>query len=214
MKTWRVDLGRIAYEEAWTLQKELVERRFREEIPDVLLLLEHEPVVTLGRSVRGERLLLPGVPVFEVERGGDLTYHGPGQLVGYPIFQLDGARRDLHRYLRDLEESLLRALAAFGLAGERRPGLTGVWSAGRKVASIGVAVRRWVTYHGFALNVTTDLAAFQALEPCRMPGAVMTSMADLLGRPVDLGEVADAVTAAMADVFAMELEKVPREWLR
>jgi lipoate-protein ligase B len=205
---WRVDLGRISYEEAWDLQKRLVERRARAEIPDVLLLLEHDPVVTLGRSVRGQRPALAGVPSFEVERGGDLTYHGPGQLVGYPILRLEEGRRDLHRYLRDLEEALLRSLARFGIAGERRDGYTGVWSDGRKLASIGVAVRRWVTYHGFALNVSTDLSAFRLLNPCGLPGEVMTSMAELLGRPISLAAVADSTAAELAGVFDLDLVTV------
>lgn len=202
---WRVDLGRISYEEAWDLQKRLVERRARGEIPDVLLLLEHDPVVTLGRSVRGQRSVPPGLPTFEVERGGDLTYHGPGQLVGYPILRLEEGRRDLHRYLRDLEEVLLRSLARFGIAAERRAGYTGVWSEGRKVASIGVAVRRWVTYHGFALNVSTDLSVFRLLNPCGLPGEVMTSMTELAGRPISLAAVADSAAAELSGVFELDL---------
>lgn len=206
---WRVHLGRVPYEAAWELQKQLVERRAAGEIPDVLLLLEHDPVVTIGRSARGERAVLPGVPVFEVERGGDLTYHGPGQLVGYPIVALVEERRDLHRFLRDLEEALLRTLRRFEIAGERRPGWTGVWCGERKVASIGVAVRRWVTYHGFALNVSTDLSAFQALRPCGLPGEVMTSMERILGRPLSLAAVADAVAAELADVLGLDLVAAP-----
>jgi lipoate-protein ligase B len=189
----------------WALQKRLVERRLAGEIPDVLLLLEHEPVVTLGRSVRGARDLLPGVPVFEVERGGDLTYHGPGQLVGYPILLLPEGRRDLGRYLRDLEEALLRTLASFGVRGERRAGHTGVWYGGRKLASIGVAVRRWVTYHGFALNVSTDLQAFRALSPCGLPGDVMGSMAEALREAPRLEDVADAAARALAEVYGLDL---------
>jgi lipoate-protein ligase B len=205
---WRVDLGRRPYRSVWELQKRLVERRIAGLVPDLVLLVEHDPVVTLGRSVRGARASLAGVPVYEVERGGDLTYHGPGQLVGYPILQLEGARRDLHRYLRDLEEVLLRALARFGIRAERNPGLTGVWAGGRKLASIGVAVRRWVTYHGFALNVSTDLSAFQSLEPCKLPGAVMGSMAEALGYAPALAEVAGVLAEELEPVFGARLVPV------
>jgi lipoate-protein ligase B len=144
------------------------------------------------------------VPVFEVERGGDVTYHGPGQLVGYPILDLGGHRRDLHWYLRTLEDALILALGRLGIEAERRPGLTGVWTAGRKIASIGVHVKRWVTLHGFALNVTTDLAPFDLIVPCGIENVVMTSVAEELLRPgsADLREeVRGAVTTAFAETF-------------
>ena len=156
---------------------------------DVLLLVEHEPVVTLGRGTRASSLPLaagragaPGPRGLEVERGGDVTFHGPGQLVGYPILDLREHREDLHWYLRQLEAALIVALAALGVAADRTPGLTGVWTAGRKIASIGIHVKQWVTLHGFALNVITDLRAFDLIVPCGIERVVMTSVAEELGR--------------------------------
>src|SRR4051812_13749319 len=165
-----LDLGLREYGEVWELQRQLVAARQRDEIPDTLVLVEHPHVLTLGRGTHKENLVRPGdLPVFEIERGGDVTYHGPGQLVGYPIFLLRQHERDLHAYLRGLEEGLIRALAEQGLPAGRRPGWTGVWTEGepaRKLASIGVAVKRWVPLHGFPLNVATDLARFLAINPC------------------------------------------------
>ncbi len=174
-----VDLGVREFGEIWAHQRELLTARQRDEIPDTLLFVEHPHVITAGRSAHKENLLATGdVPIFEIERGGDVTYHGPGQLVGYPIFLLREEERDLHVYLRNLEEAIIRACARFGLPGERKSGWTGVWTIGgaRKLASIGVAVKRWVTMHGFALNVSTDLARFGAINPCGLDAAVMGSM--------------------------------------
>lgn len=171
-------LGRTRYEDGHATQLRLLERRIAGESHDLLVLTEHEPVVTLGRgSPRGESLELP-FPVVEVERGGEATYHGPGQVVAYPILALPPERRDLHRYLRDLEEVVIRVLAEFEVEGSRRPGLTGVWIGEQKVCSIGVAVRRWVTWHGLALNVHTDLEAFRGFRPCGLDPDVMTRLAD------------------------------------
>jgi lipoate-protein ligase B len=203
-----VDLGVRDFAEVWKLQLELVGARQRDEIPDTLLLVEHPHVITAGRSAKRENLLdLGGTPLYEIERGGDVTYHGPGQLVGYPIFRLTDGERDLHVYLRNLEEAIIRALAGFGLTGARKPEWTGVWTAdgGRKLASIGVAVKRWVTLHGFALNVSTDLRRFAAINPCGLDAAVMGSMAGELGRPVAMAPVKDAVRATVADVFGRTL---------
>jgi len=188
------------------MQRELVAARQRDEVPDTLILVEHPHVITLGRGSHRENLLAVGdVPTFEIERGGDVTYHGPGQLVGYPIFLLRPDERDLHQYLRNLEEALLRTVADFGIAGDRNPGWTGVWTAEpeprRKLASIGVAVKRWVTMHGFALNVSTDLARFAAINPCGLEATVMASLASLLGRPVDMDAVKDRARAHFAAVF-------------
>src|SRR5262245_55855236 len=158
----------------------------------------------VGRSAKKDNLLdLGDVPVFEIERGGDVTYHGPGQLVGYPIFLLREPERDLHLYLRNLEESIIRALARFELGGTRKEGWTGVWNAEatRKLASIGVAVKRWVTLHGFALNVSTDLARFTAINPCGLEASVMGSMRSELGRDVALAAVKAAVRDTMSTVF-------------
>jgi lipoyl(octanoyl) transferase len=171
--------GCVPYLEALGWQRQLAQARIARRLPqDLLLLLEHPAVITLGRSARRDHLRSTAHdPVVEVERGGDVTYHGPGQLVGYPIIDLHGYRADLHWYLRTLEAALIRALEELGIAAERRHGLTGVWTGGRKIASIGVHVRQWVTWHGFALNVTTDLAAFDQIVPCGIPDVHMTSVA-------------------------------------
>jgi len=173
-----VEAGVVPYAEALAWQRSLAQARIEGRLPhDVLLLLEHPAVVTLGRTSREAHLLRgEGVAVFEVERGGDVTYHGPGQLVGYPILDLTGYRQDLHWYLRTLEQALIDALTELGIPAERHAGYTGVWTTGRKIASIGVHVKQWVTWHGFALNVTTDLSAFDRIVPCGIPGVVMTSL--------------------------------------
>jgi lipoyl(octanoyl) transferase len=162
-----IDLGRREYGEVWQLQLDLVARRQADEIADTLVLVEHPDVITLGRRLSSQsNVVAPGdIPVFEIERGGDVTYHGPGQLVGYPILKLDGDERDLHAYLRNLEEALLGVCQDIGLHGRRNPGWTGVWIGERKVASIGIAVRKWVTMHGFALNVATELSRFATINP-------------------------------------------------
>lgn len=208
-------LGRIGYEDALALQKALVEDRKNGRIPDQLLLLEHPSVITLGVKARNdlshvlhspEALAQMGVGLFETGRGGDVTYHGPGQLVGYPIFDLKPDRCDVHRYVRDLEEALIRVAAAFGVTAIRVPGLTGIWvgEPGRenKLAAIGVRISRWVTSHGFALNVNTDLSRFDLIVPCGIRDRGVTSLQRLLGRPVPMDEVEDAVIAAFMDVFA------------
>ena len=206
------DLGRRAYEEVLELQRDLCRRRLAGDLADDrLLLVEHDPVVTLGRGTRASSLPLApaelagrGVPVVEVERGGDVTYHGPGQLVGYPILHLGEHRRDLHWYLRTLEDVLVLALGRLGVEAERRHGLTGVWTAGRKIASIGIHVKQWVTYHGFALNVSTDLTAFDLIVPCGIEDVMMTSVAEELLRSDVQGlgtEVKAVVIAAFAETF-------------
>ena len=175
-----VQAGRVAYDEALAWQRRLAADRIAGRLDhDLLLLLEHPPVITLGRGAHEQHVVHPeGVEVVEVERGGDVTYHGPGQLVGYPILDLKGAglRQDLHWYLRTLEQALIAGLASLGIPAERHPSYTGVWTSGRKIASIGVHVKQWVTWHGFALNVTTDLSAFDRIVPCGIPGVVMTSI--------------------------------------
>jgi lipoate-protein ligase B len=201
-----LDLGTREYGEVWELQRQLVGQRQRDEIPDTLVLVEHPHVITLGRGTHKENILAPGdVPLFEIERGGDVTYHGPGQLVGYPILQLrEPDERDLHLYLRNLEEALLRTVGAFGITGERKDGWTGVWTGGgaRKLASIGVAVKKWVTLHGFALNVSTDLARFAAINPCGLEATTMGSMESVLGRSVSFDDVKRAAALQMGAVFA------------
>src|SRR5438093_1191732 len=173
-----VEAGLVSYGEALEWQRELAEDRIAGRLShDVLLLLEHPPVVTLGRNSHAAHLLRPaGVEVFEVERGGDVTFHGPGQLVGYPILDLKAYTQDLHWYLRTLEQALIDALGLLDILAERNPGFTGVWTRGRKIASIGVHVKQWVTWHGFALNVTTDLSHFDRIVPCGIQGVEMTSV--------------------------------------
>ena len=173
-----VEAGAIPYSEALDWQRQLAEDRIAGRLShDVLLLLEHPPVVTLGRNSHAAHVLQPaGIDVFEVERGGDVTFHGPGQLVGYPILDLHAYKQDLHWYLRTLEQALIEALGVLGIPAERNPGLTGVWTRGRKIASIGIHVKQWVTWHGFALNVTTDLTHFERIVPCGIPGVEMTTV--------------------------------------
>jgi len=207
-------LGRIDYSEALELQRTLVEQRKLGLIPDQLLLLEHPDVITLGVKTRNdrshvlaspERLAAEGVYVLATGRGGDVTFHGPGQLVGYPIFDLKPDRCDVHRYVRDLEEGLIRAVAEFGIRAGRVNGLTGIWvgAKGReaKLAAIGVRISRWVTSHGFALNVTTDLSRFGLIVPCGIEDKPVTSMERLLSRPVPMAEVEEAVVRAFEGVF-------------
>jgi lipoate-protein ligase B len=204
-------LGRTEYGAALDLQRQLVEARAEGRSGDVLVLTEHEPVITVGRGAGATSIGPQPIPVVEIERGGEATWHGPGQLVAYPILLLPEGRRDLHRYLRDLEEVVLGVLGEFGVVGTRRDGLTGVWIGERKVCSIGVAVRRWVTFHGLALNLHTDPAAFQGLRPCGLEPDVMTRLADHAELPPSnlLGEV--LLVKHFCRVFGFELpEATPR----
>ncbi len=212
------DLGRVPYREAHALQRRLADRRISGALDrDLLLLLEHEPTVTLGRGTKAtslplspEALVERGLTVVEVERGGDVTWHGPGQLVGYPILDLRGHRQDLHWYLRQVEEAVIVSLGRLGIAGTRNPGNTGVWTGGRKIASIGIHVRQWVTTHGFALNVSNDLRGFDVIVPCGIAGVEMTSVAGERQRmtshastdPAELWqETVAAITGGMGEVF-------------
>ena len=183
--------------------------RQRGERPDALVLVEHPHVITLGRSQKSwANVLAAGdVPVVEIERGGDVTYHGPGQLVAYPIVKLAEAERDLHRFLRNLEEAIIRTAAEVGVEAGRRPGATGVWAGERKLASIGIACRRWVTFHGLALNVSTDLAYFQRIAPCGFDAGVMTSLQALLGRPVAVDEIKPRLAAHLAAALGREISQ-------
>ena len=205
-------LGRISYEDGLELQKNLVEQRRAGEIPDQLLLLEHPPVITLGVKSRNDRshviatdedLEAEGVRVFETGRGGDVTYHGPGQLVGYPILDLRPDRCDVHQYVRDIEEVMIRTAGAFGVTAARTTGLTGVWVDGEKLGAIGVRIARWITSHGFAFNVNTSLQHFDFIVPCGITDRGVTSLQKLLGRQVPMDEVVDAVVNAFGDVFSV-----------
>jgi len=173
-----IDAGTVPYAEALEWQRRLADDRIAGRLDhDVLVLLEHPPVVTLGRNAHAANLLQrDGIEIHEVERGGDITFHGPGQLVGYPILDLTHYKQDLHWYLRTLEQALIDALAVLVIPAERNPGFTGVWTRGRKIASIGIHVKQWVTWHGFALNVTTDLSHFDRIVPCGIQGVEMTSV--------------------------------------
>ena len=201
----------MSYAEGLDLQKKLVDQRKRGEISDQLLLLEHPPVITLGVKTRNDRshviatdetLSAEGVEVFETGRGGDVTYHGPGQLVGYPILDLKPDRCDVHRYVRDLEEVMIQAAASFGVAARRIEGLTGAWVGEEKLAAIGVRIARWITSHGFAFNVSTTLQHFDLIVPCGITDKGVTSLQKLLGRDVPMAEVEGAVENAFRNVFS------------
>jgi len=207
-------LGLVPYADALAMQRALVEDRRAGKVDDLLLLVEHPHVLTLGVRGDGGRahilatadaLAARGIEVHETGRGGDITYHGPGQIVGYPIIDLKPDRCDVHRYVRDLEEVLIRTAAGYGVVAERVEGLTGVWVGREKLAAIGVRIGRWITSHGFALNVTTDLDYFGLIVPCGIADRGVTSLARLLGRRVDRREVEDRIVAHLCDVFARAL---------
>ena len=215
-------LGRTPYAEALELQRAIAHGRIAGAIDnDVLVLVEHPPVVTLGRATKARNLVASpqflasrGVELFEIERGGDVTFHGPGQLVGYPIIDLKRHKQDLHWYLRQVEEALIRSLGVYRIPGERSTGYTGVWTRNRKIASIGVHARDWVTWHGFALNVSTDLSFFDLIVPCGIDGVVMTSMEqERPEAPPSLDEVGDVVARAFAETFDLTARIVERDAL-
>jgi lipoyl(octanoyl) transferase len=201
-------LGRVPYAEGLLLQAQLVTERQAGRIPDTLLLLEHDPVFTLGRNARKENVLFPedalrarGFEVFETGRGGDVTYHGPGQIVGYPILDLSPDRKDVHRYVRDLEEVMIRTCADYGVAAGRGAGASGCWVGDEKIGAIGVRIARWVTSHGFAFNVDLDLAPFGLIVPCGIRERGVTSLARLLGRVVPVADVSDRVAIHLCTLF-------------
>jgi lipoyl(octanoyl) transferase len=209
-------LGLVPYGEGLRLQSELVHQRRAGEIPDTLLLLEHPHVITMGSSADAADVLVDastrerlGIEVFEVGRGGGVTYHGPGQLVAYPILDLRALGKDLHDYLRRLEEVLIETAAAFGVAASRRPGLTGAWTERGKLAAIGVRVSsQWISSHGLALNVSSDLSYFDTIVPCGIQGESVTSLSRELGRPVYMGEAVTALVDRFAAVFALDVQVV------
>lgn len=196
-----IDLGFSEYEPVWVRMKEMRVERKLGRIPDTLLLVEHPHVITVGVQGADGEVFPPDVPVYQVERGGKATYHGPGQLVGYPIVDLTPRGRDVRRFVHDLEELVAGTLRPMGIEAARVEGKRGVWVQGRKIASVGIAVQEWVTFHGFALNVQTDLGRFEAFHPCGFEGKVMTSLERELGRPVGLDEVRPGITRAWKDLF-------------
>ena len=203
-----VDLGRSDYRTTWDLQKKLVELRRQGEISDVLLFTEHNPVITMGRAGSSGNLLCSPeelkarkVELYEIERGGDVTFHGPGQLVVYPILDLNGHGRDLHRYLRNLEKTIIIVLQEYGIDAVTKEGLTGVWADDRKLAAIGVAVSRWITYHGVALNVNTDLDYFRLINPCGITEYQVGSMKLGLGVEIGMSEITGKIERSFAEVF-------------
>ena len=212
-----LNLGETPYLEAWELQRALAGAVSQDAIPDTVVMLEHPPVITLGRRTEGGEVHVPpgaAVEVVETDRGGKSTFHGPGQLVCYPILDLNRHGRDVKRYCRDLEEAIIRALAAFDLEATRIDGLTGVWlqSPPRKICSIGVHISRWVTTHGYALNVDLDPAPFTDwITACGLEDAAFTTMARELGRPVSVDEVRPAAAAALEDVFQLAFEGLPAD---
>lgn len=216
-------LASLSYADGLTLQKQLVDERKTSAIPDTLLLLEHPHVITLGVKTRGAStnitasstlLASRGVEVHETGRGGDVTYHGPNQLVGYPIIDLRPDRQDVHRYVRDLEEVLIRVARELGLDAGRHQGLTGVWVGDRKIAAIGVRISRWVTSHGFALNISPDLSFFDLIVPCGITDKRVGSMAELIGRPLSRAEVEPRVIHHFCEVFERTTARQPEQVAR
>lgn len=209
------DLGTIDYPEAWQLQLDLVRKRQEGVISDVLLLLSHPPVITLGRAAKPEHLLVSeeslrarGFSLHAIERGGDITYHGPGQLVAYPILDLKQHGQDLNHYLRGLEEVVIRILACYNIAGTRRPKYTGVWVGDEKICAIGVAVKRWVSYHGLAFNLNPNLAHFDLIVPCGIRDHGVTSLARALDKPADEAEVRAKLIQVFGEVFGLAMMTV------
>ncbi|OGC77367.1 MAG: lipoyl(octanoyl) transferase [candidate division Zixibacteria bacterium RBG_16_40_9] len=214
---WVFDLGTKAYAETLELQHQLVEKKHKENLPEILLLVEHNPVITLGRSSHLENILLDkrqleklNIQLHYIERGGDVTYHGPGQLVAYPIFDLNYYKQDTHLFLRLLEEVIIKTVESYHLKAERVKGLTGVWVQGKKVASIGVAAKKWITFHGLAINVNTDLKNFSYIHPCGMLDKEVTSLAELLRKKIEPQKVKDKIVNHFGEVFDLNLIKNSR----
>lgn len=214
-RLFEINLGRTAFSEAWVIQKKLVELRYNGKIPDSLILTEHNPVITMGRGALKNNLLVSqeelnrrGIDFYEIERGGDVTFHGPGQAVAYPIIDLNNCGRDLHAYLRSLENLAIAVLGDFGLRASVKKGLTGAWVNDHKVVAIGVAVSRWISYHGLAMNVSTDMDYFKLINPCGITAYPVGSIALLTGRLVPLAEVFRSIADNFATMFGYEAEKI------
>jgi lipoate-protein ligase B len=209
-----LNLGVIEYWKAWDLQRQLWAKRVNGDLPDMLLLLEHPHVITLGRRGNRSHLLTSeetlarkGIPVFHVERGGDVTYHGPGQLIAYPILNLKDRGYHVVQYVEQLEEVIIRVLRDFGIAGERDPRNRGVWVAGEKIASLGVAIKRWVSFHGLALNYATDLSYFDLIDPCGLEGVRITSMQKILWREISKNQLCDAMASHFQEVMNKKFQQ-------
>jgi len=215
MRKCRVlDLGLVGYDKAYDLQKRLHKFRREGRIDDVLILLEHEPVVTIGRRGKRDNILVSdellqskGIRVFEIDRGGDVTLHCPGQLVGYSILDLNFHGKNIHRYLRNLEEVIIRSLKVYGIDGQRIENHTGVWVGSRKVASIGIGIKGWVTFHGFSLNINSDLSYFSLIRPCGFESRMVTSMSEILGRLVEPKDFRHQLIEQFGKVFNLEMEE-------
>ncbi|HEX7319221.1 MAG TPA: lipoyl(octanoyl) transferase LipB [bacterium] len=206
-----LDLGFKNYQETWDLQKELHRLRLNNTIPDTLILVEHDPVVTMGKSGKEKNLLMPrpllkekGIEYYEIERGGDITFHGPGQLVGYLIFDIKKGLTGIKPFMHKIEDAIIETLRAFDIESCRKEKLIGIWTSKGKICSIGVAVQRWVSFHGFALNVNTDLKYFDLIVPCGIAGITMTSMAQNLGNTVAINDVKEKIIDSFADIFEKE----------
>jgi lipoate-protein ligase B len=213
-KLFILDLGRMGYREAWDLQKAIHQKRVEDRIPDTLILVEHDPVVTMGKSGKEKNLLLSvkmlkdkGVDFFNIERGGDVTYHGPGQLVGYPIFNIRKGLAGIKPFIGRIEDAIILTLKDFGVAAYKREKMIGVWTDAGKICSIGVAVQRWVSFHGFALNLSTDLNFFNLIVPCGLPGVKMTSLKEILKRGIALDEVKNGIRKHFGALFGKEIEE-------
>ena len=213
-KGYIIDLGLVDYEKAWDLQHHLWARRVEGQVPNLLLLLEHPHVITLGRRGNRSHLIISPeiletmkIPIFHVERGGDVTYHGPGQMVVYPILDLKDYGYRLIRYVDQLEEVILRVLKDFGIEGRKDPSNRGVWVNGDKIASIGVAIKRWVSFHGFSLNYETDLKYFDLINPCGLVGQKMTTMGEILGRPILRSELTSRIYFHFGELFESNWEE-------
>jgi lipoyl(octanoyl) transferase len=205
-------LGIVDYEQSHNLQKQILQDRIDNKCPDTMILLQHNPVITVGRGGDNKNIIVSqaildsyGIKVYEIERGGDVTYHGPGQLTGYPIIDLRNYQKDVHWYLRQLEEAIIKFLSYYDVIGKRVSGWTGVWVGDEKIAAIGVAVKRWVTYHGFALNINPDLSHFKLINPCGITDKEVTSLVKILGFDVDMTEVNDKIISAFSDIFYVEI---------
>lgn len=213
-----LDLDRKDYKETWDLQRTIHEKRVNNRVPNTLILVEHNPVITMGKSGQQDNVLFPvhflrekGVDFYHIERGGDATFHGPGQLVGYPIFNVRDGLAGIKPFISKIEESIIATLVDFGIKAEKREKMIGVWTEKGKICSVGVAVKRWVSFHGFALNVNTDLAYFDLIVPCGLKNVEMTSMQQILGREISMDEVKKSIIIKFGKVFNQDISKTCSE---